>query len=594
VPASPALARSPAARPTPIAPAAPAPSDKLAFAGILAATFLTYASTIPFGWAYDDPAQIVNNPDLRWGRLGYLFSHQLWAYLSGSDARFYRPVLSLWLLLNKSIFGLNAPAFHLTTVLAHVAATALAYVLARRLLRSSTAALVTAGIFGLHPLHVETAAWISDVNDSLAAVFCFAAFLGYLNARTRSHQAKLWWAVSLACYGLGLLTKEIVILLPVIILADAATRRLPGRIRTVAVILISYGALALAYMALRASAIGAFVRNQQPASLGQALLTAPSIALFYLFKIILPLGLSAHYDPMQAASAASWSFVVPAAALAGVAAGAIVAYRWWRRTGGLQPRAFAVALAWIAVPILPALNLALLVDRDPLHDRYAYISVFGVALAAASIWLVVNERWPAAIHLARPIFLTIVVMMAFGSAIQSQYWASDSALFARAVTLAPANPWAHWNYGAALSSRGRYAQALPEFAQSYELAPDFRTAAYAGFAAEQLQRWPEAEEWYRRSLHLNQQSGEAWFQMGHVFLAEQRPAHAIPYLKRAVQLAPAAAGYHYDLAAALEQSGRDGEALDEYMAEVAAHPEQAAAQAGVARLQARLRLASSR
>lgn len=572
----------------------PARNEKLAVSGILAATFLTYASTIPFKWVYDDPPQVPNNPDLHWNRLGYLFSHHLWAHMPGMEGRFYRPLLSLWFLLNKTIFGLNAPAFHLTTVLMHVAATALAYLVARRILRDATAALIVATIFGLHPLHAETASWISDVDDSLAAIFCFAAFLGYLNARTRPQQAKLWWALSLGCYALGLLTKETAILLPVIIVVDAYARRLPGRMRTIAVIAISYGALALAYLAVRSAVLGTWVNAQQRISTVDTLLTVPRLALFYLLKLLVPVGLSAHYQPIHVVSPASLQFVIPSFVLAGLGVAAMTLWSKWKSAAEddfavAHFRSFVlVAAAWLVIPILPALNLSLLVDHDPLHDRYAYLSVFGAALLVAAVWLIISERWPAAITIARPLFLVMTALMAFCSAIQSQFWANDSALFARAVMIAPANPWAHWNYGAALDSRGLYVGALAEYSRSYDLVPDFRTAAAAGVAAEQLERWPEAEEWFRRSLKLDEDQGESWFQIGHLFLAQHRPAHAIPYLKRAIQLAPTAAGYHYDLASALEQGGRDDEALDQYRAEVSLHPEQVGAQEGVKRLEDRL------
>jgi Flp pilus assembly protein TadD len=83
---------------------------------------------------------------------------------------------------------------------------------------------------------------------------------------------------------------------------------------------------------------------------------------------------------------------------------------------------------------------------------------------------------------------------------------------------------------------------------------------------------------------LNQKNAETWFDLGHVLLAEHRAAEAIPALERAIQLAPAAAGYHYDLAAALEQSGRTAEARDQYRAELSIHPEQTGAQQALERL----------
>ncbi len=149
----------------------------ISLVGVLALTFFTYASTISFGWVYDDPPQIPQNPNLQWGRLGFLFTHQLWASTAIAQNRFYRPLLTLWFLIDKTLFGLNPHWFHLTTVLAHLTATALAYFVARGLLRNNEAALFAAAIFGLHPLQVESASWISAVNDPLAAALFFASFL---------------------------------------------------------------------------------------------------------------------------------------------------------------------------------------------------------------------------------------------------------------------------------------------------------------------------------------------------------------------------------------------------------------------------------
>src|ERR1700674_1914251 len=115
--------------------------EKLSLTGVLLATFVTYASTFTFGWVYDDPPQIPQNPNLQWGRLGYLFTHHLWASAVGPEARFYRPLLTLWFLINKTLFGLNPHFFHVTTVLAHVVATALAFAIARQLLKDAGAAL---------------------------------------------------------------------------------------------------------------------------------------------------------------------------------------------------------------------------------------------------------------------------------------------------------------------------------------------------------------------------------------------------------------------------------------------------------------------
>src|SRR5271166_4063228 len=98
--------------------------ERVGLAGVLALTLVTFASTFTFGWVYDDSPQIPGNADLHGDRLGFLFTHHLWAAMAGAtEARFYRPLLSVWFLINKTLFGLNPHWFHVTSVLAHVLAT---------------------------------------------------------------------------------------------------------------------------------------------------------------------------------------------------------------------------------------------------------------------------------------------------------------------------------------------------------------------------------------------------------------------------------------------------------------------------------------
>ncbi|MGC2329162.1 MAG: glycosyltransferase family 39 protein, partial [Candidatus Sulfotelmatobacter sp.] len=207
-------------------------TELLSLAGVLIGTLLTFASTFAFGWVYDDPPQIPQNPNLEWSRLGFLFTHQLWASMAGVEGRFYRPLLTLWFLINKTFFGLNPHYFHVTTVLAHLAATALAFFVARALLKDAGAALFAAAIFAVHPLQVESASWISSVNDSLAAALCFASFLIYRKARAAPRNPAARWTLAGILFFLALLTKEVSVVLPGIILVDlwAISRQSDSRI----------------------------------------------------------------------------------------------------------------------------------------------------------------------------------------------------------------------------------------------------------------------------------------------------------------------------------------------------------------------------
>jgi len=556
-------------------------NEKLQLAGVLLLTFLAFASTITFGWVYDDPPQIPGNPDLRWERLAYLCTHHLWASANGiPEARFYRPLLAVWFLINKTLFGLNPHWFHLSTILAHVLATALAFFIARSLLTDTAGALLAAALFGLHPLQVESVSWISAVNDPLAAAFCFASFLASRKARRSRRHAALWWVSAAAFFLLALLVKEVSVVLPAIILADiwSASRALPepGTAKSQSAILVAaYGIVAIAWLLWRGHVLGHAVATHSAVTSSAALLTAPKIVLFNLYRVIFPVRLSPHYDFNLADS----DHLAPSL-LAVVALFALVlfAYRAARRV-----RQLWVAYAWFLFPLLPSLNTRWMNENDFVHDRYTYMSMLGISLIVGFAFEEGKHRWPGTKLV--PILATgLIAALAFSSAIQSQYWVNDVHLFSRAVAVAPQNEWAHLNLGAALTARGKDAEAAPEFVRSYELKAGWRAADFAGFAYQNTGDLAEAERWFFLALQSNPSLPDAWFALGQIRLQQHRPAEAVAFFQNALVIRPDADGYHYALGSALEQSGQASAALEAYRTELELHPYQSGARKAVERL----------
>jgi len=552
---------------------------------VLIATLLTFASTFTFGWVYDDPPQIPQNPNLQWSRLGFLFTHQLWASTAVMQARFYRPLLTLWFLINKTLFGLNPHWFHVTTVLAHVAATGLAFLVARSLLKDAGAALLAAAIFALHPLQVESASWISAVNDPLAAVFCFASFLMGRRARMNPHNAPSWLALAGVLFLLALFTKEVSVVLPGIILVDLwvesrseARSSSSGHFPVAAFSAFTF--VALLWLALRSWVLGNAPGDSAASSAlvpgSTILLSAPKILFFNLYRVLIPRGLSPQYD-VRLIEFPGVQFFLTLLALLALAWIAIAAAR-------RDPRLW-VALAWLILPILPTLNLTWMNEDDFVHDRYMYMSMLGVALLAAHAYNWVRRKWPEQ-QLVRPLAACLLVILAFASAIQSQYWANDVILFSRAVSRAPENEWAQLNYGSALSSRGKYADAAPHFVRSYELKPGWRAADFAGFAYQQSGDLLQAEQWFNAALQFNPALANAWFGVAQIRLAQNLPEQAIPYLKKALDLDPTADGFHYEMGTALERLSRPSAAVEEYKTELELHPYQTGARKALDRLQA--------
>ena len=557
-------------------------SERLSLAGVLLATLLTFASTFTFGWVYDDPPQIPHNPNLQWSHLGYFFTHHLWASEFGPQGRFYRPLLMLWFVVNKTLFGLNPHWFHVTTVLAHVTATALAFFVARKLLEDTEAAFFAAAIFGLHPLQVESASWVSSVNDSLAAGLCFASFLIYRRARVEQQSPGRWWALSGIVFLLALLTKEVSAVLPGIILIDLASDfdREPraGRSSRPFVAAIStYSFAGVLWLTLRYWVLGNAASTATLVPWSANLSSAPKILLFDLYRVIVPLGLSPHYDLRLIESPSSTEFLLTSLILIVLVSLAVIA-------GRRNPRLW-VAFAWLMLPLVPTLNLRWMNEDDFVHDRYLYMSMLGAALLAGFGYAWLRKKWPD-LKLIRPLAVVILVILAFASAIQSQYWANDVVLFSRAVNRAPQNEWAQLNYGAALSTRGKYADAAPHFVRSYELKPGWRAASFAGFAYQQSGDLAQAERWFRTALQQDPTLATAWFGLAQTRLAQHRPEEAISYLQKAVELQPNADGYHNALGSALEQVSRRSDAIEEYKTELRLHPYQEGARKALERLQA--------
>jgi protein O-mannosyl-transferase len=554
-------------------------NEKLSLAGVLALTFLTFASTFTFGWVYDDPPQIPGNPDLRWDRLGFLFTHQLWASASGiGNARFYRPFLTLWFLINKTVFGLNPHWFHVTSVLAHLMATALAFFIARRILKDTPAALLAAAVFAIHPLQVESASWISAVNDPLAAVFCFGSFLAYKKYAESDHP-RSWASVSVISFFCALLTKEVSIVLPIIVAADyGSDLRSEPAPRRHAFSLVWGGCIVaiVVWFSIRYSVLPRIAQATQSVSKVSVLLTAPRILLFQLGHVILPWGLSPHYEFRAFAT------TLPNVLLASCIAVILLVAFIFSILKIPSPR---VAFAWLILPLLPSLNARWLNEDDFVHDRYMYMSMLGVALLVGVLFAALKKRWQQQ-RLIPGLAFAIVIGLAFASAIQSQFWANDVALFARGVQIAPQNEWAQLDYGAALSAQHKFAEASPYFVKSYQLKPGWRAAQDAGFAFANSLDLEQADYWYAQALRLNPSLAGDWLTLGQIRLAEHGAAAAIPLLQKAIALNPDGEGYHCALGSALEQAGQRDAALNEYHTELRLHPSQLAAQQAIARLNA--------
>src|SRR5262249_6649450 len=186
---------------------------------------VAYVGTLGFQFVYDDPAQVLHNPLLHsWSNLPGFFTHDVWNFnqVAGvPPTNYYRPAFLTWLLINYTIFGSRAWCWHLSALSVHLLVTLLVCRLAFELTRDRVTAVISAAIFGLHPVHIEAVAWISGASESLVAAPFGASLLCHIKARSpaaigerRRMSAGFYRLASLFLCVVALLSKETAIALP--------------------------------------------------------------------------------------------------------------------------------------------------------------------------------------------------------------------------------------------------------------------------------------------------------------------------------------------------------------------------------------------
>lgn len=586
------------------APTLPATSTGATNAGrallfaALALTALVYAATLRFGFVYDDAAQIVLNPVVQsWRFAPHYFTQHVWSNLVNAPATYYRPLFSLWCLVNFTLFGLQAWGWHLTTVLVHLAVTALVFRLAQRLTGDGVTAGFAALIFGLHPIHIESVAWISGIPDAMLAVFFISAFLCWLNYRECRPHRGAWLAAALVLFALAAISKETGIVLPLVIFAyewlRARNAPWPRRLGRSLAQTAPFAGVALLYLVQRSVVLHGITHPRIPLPGHVVPLTWPSLLWFYLRKLVWPLGLSPFYDRPYV-FAPDWRlFWGPLLGLAAVASLVTIAVRRLAPIGSSQRRSdepierrgdgpircgAAFALVLLLAPLLPVLEILSLEPREIAHDRYLYLPSLGFALLVAM--LIRRLRFGAAEIFRLPTvqFAAMAALtVACGAAIslQSQHWANDIVLFYRAVRIAPSSESATNNLANALLARGYYDEGIRLHQQLLQRDPRYWLSYYnLGNAFYQLHRLDEAERNLFEAAKLQPANPQLFVFLGLVQSQNGHLREAQANLREAIRIGPTGLGAHYLLGTLLAQEGRFPEAATEFRAELALDPAQ--------------------
>jgi tetratricopeptide (TPR) repeat protein len=532
------------------------------------AVLAAYWPALRGGLVWDDDAH-VTRPDLR-------SLHGLWRIWSepGATQQYY-PVLHSAFWAEHRLWGDSALGYHLANVLLHLAATLLLYLVLRRL--SVPGALLAASVFALHPVCVESVAWISEQKNTLSTVFCLAAGLAYL--RFDVERRWRWHALGIALFGLALLSKSVTATLPAALLVVLWWKR--GRLswRNDILPLVPWFCLGAGAGAMTAWMERTFIGARGAAfglSLADRFLVAGRAVWFYLGKLLWPSDLAFIYPRWTVDERSGWQYLYPAAALIAVAA----LYAVRGRTRG--PLAAALLYAGTLFPALGFINVYPFVFSY-VADHFQYLAAAGMISAAVAGLALAGDRGPPGARVAwRAAAACMLALLALLTWRQSGKYRDVETFYASILERNPASWLAHDNLGVLLAQRGQPKEATAHYLEAMRLNPDYPEAYnnYGNVLA-QAGRWAEAAEAYAGALRVRPSFAAAEKNWGNAMSDAGRLGEAELHFRNALRLQANYADAHYGLANALANSGRLPEAVAEYREALRLQPESPEARANL-------------
>jgi Flp pilus assembly protein TadD len=477
----------------------------------------------------------------------------------------YIPLTWMSLGLNYALGGMNPWGYHLGNMLIHATNTVLVYFVARRLLAAAgistgVSLLWSAGfaalVFGVHPLRVESVAWVTERRDVLCGLFFLLAVLAYLGSLDGA-APRGWRLTSVAAFGAAFLCKAQAAPLPVaLLILDAyPLRRVAGVGRRCLVTeKLPYFAVSLMGSAIAIIAVkkgSGFTDYAQYGPAARLAMTAYGI-VFYPWKWLWPTGLSPLYELPARVDPAAWRFLLPIIALA-VVTGLLVAFRRHWPAG-------LAAWAYSAVMLLPVVG-PVHAGNQLAHDRYSYLSGLGFAvLAGAGLAWVLQA---AARGTLRPLIGQVslagagLVVLGLGSAawVQAGGWRDSETLWSWAMEADPQCAICLNNLAQTLTSRGQAGDAEQAFRRSLALREHAMTRSNLGGVLQIQGRLDEAEREYQGALRQDPRLTEALVNLGELYTKQGRYEEALPLLRRALQVSPDVPRQRTNLRQALRRRG---------------------------------------
>jgi protein O-mannosyl-transferase len=531
--------------------------DFVLCAGLVVAVFLVYWPVRQQEFInYDDPDYVTSNTHVQ---KGITWDGVVWAFTT-TRAYNWHPLTWLSHMLDCQLFGLDAGAHKLVSVMFHIGSTALLFLVLKRMTAAPGRSLFVAAVFALHPLRVESVAWVAERKDVLCTFFSMltlGAYVRYVERRTAGR-----YALVVLLFALALMAKPTAVVLPLVLLLldawplnrlalDRPKVIVPAALRLVLekwlLFVLSAFSCAVSYWVQSRSESGSAIKLFALSSRASNAVVAYAR---YIGKTLWPADLAVFYP-----HPGRWEISEVGLATLAVVGVTLLVVRQ------LRGRPFlAVGWLWYLGTLVPMIGLVQAGDQS-IADRYTYVPMIGLLVMVAwGIPELISGRLRAAPALnALPVLLVITLMCA--THYQLQFWQNSIRLYEHALTVTKDNYIAHNNLGIALLGKGEIAVAAGHFQSALDIWPPFPEANknLADILA-RSGRLDEAASRYQRAIQGKPGWAEAHNNLGLVLARQGKLDEAVTEFSRVLELEPNAPVAESNLGLALMKLGRFDEA----------------------------------
>lgn len=508
--------------------------------GLTALMLVIYSQVIKYEFTnFDDNAYVYGNGQVR---SGLTLQSLSWSLHSTHSANWH-PLTWLSHMFDAELYGLNAGGHHLTNLLIHIANTLLLFILLRRICDAFWPSAFVAALFALHPLHVESVAWVAERKDLLSTFFGMLALISY-TGYVRKHSRSLY-GLTVLCFILSLMAKPMLVTMPfLLLLLDYWPL---GRVKFISVFRLqtsdrSSSGFSLLFEKLPffllagASCVVTYYAQQSGGAvvpfelypLGIRFANALLSYVAYIGKMFWPVQLAVFYPYPN--SFAALSVAAAAVVLLGISIGTLVQIR--------QRPYLAVGWFWYLGTLVPVIGI-IQVGGQAMADRYTYIPLIGLFIMVSWGTAEVFDRWKVNRFIVALTTVTLMLTIVAVSRMQAGYWANSITLFSHALKVTQNNYLAHLNLGKAFNDAGRGDEARRHYAAAVEINP-YSAPAHVNFASALLAQGKidEAVNHLNYALKINPDFAEANNNMGLAHLRQGQIDKAIYFFRIANQKNP--------------------------------------------------------